>query len=377
MKTKTRVLFISRNLPPLIGGMERLMLNVARYLANGFDVTVVGPRGCEAHLPEGIKVIEATLSLTGFLFWSFVSGFKAALIRRPDVIIGGSGLQAPTVLFLQIVFRAEGIVFIHGLDVVANNAVYQRLFVPCLRGVRKIIANSHNTMQLAVDRGVQQSRIHVIHPGTDLPELDKPAARNRFREKYGISEQNILLFVGRIAPRKGLLEFVRQSLPGILEKSLSSCLIIVGDEAKDSINQHSPDLKRVIDYADKHGMTDRIHFLGHIDNDSLIDAYAAADVHVFPLVDTPGDVEGFGMVAIEAAACGTPTVAFAVGGVVDSIDDKRSGYLVEPGKYDAFTERVVDILTNRISFSANYQAFAAQFHWDRFDAELDKVIVRR
>ena len=214
--TKPPGLLITRNLPPLVGGMERLMQSAATGLAENFDLTVIGPKDCRQHLPPDIRVIETSSSPAGFLELSFFHGILSVLIRRPTIIIGGSGLLAPTLLFLQTVFRIPAMVFVHGLDIVVDSSVYQMLFVPCLRGIRQLIANSQNTKQLACAHGVDEQRITIINPGTDLPELDKQAARQRFREQHQITADNIMLFVGRVTPRKGLLGFTQRSLASIL-----------------------------------------------------------------------------------------------------------------------------------------------------------------
>jgi len=119
--------------------------------------------------------------------------------------------------------------------------------------------------------------------------------------------------------------------------------------------------------ANDAGLAANLRFLGVItDRERLASIYAAADVHVFPVRTLPGDPEGFGMVAVEAAAHGLPTVAFATGGVVDAVAEGKSGHLVKPDNYDDFADAVVQTLAARGAMRNDCTAFAQRFAWPVF-----------
>jgi phosphatidylinositol alpha-1,6-mannosyltransferase len=119
-----------------------------------------------------------------------------------------------------------------------------------------------------------------------------------------------------------------------------------------------------------------VRFLPHCDDETLSAAYSAADVHVFPVREIPGDVEGFGMVAIEAAAHGLPTVAFSVGGVPDAVIENVTGSLVVPDDYRALADAILFHLDRRDDAASRRACFEAarQFSWDRFGDELERAL---
>jgi phosphatidyl-myo-inositol dimannoside synthase len=119
-----------------------------------------------------------------------------------------------------------------------------------------------------------------------------------------------------------------------------------------------------------------VRLLGAVDDQTLSDAYFGADVMVFPVLNLPGDVEGFGMVAIEAAAHGLPTVAFAIGGVPDAVADGESGWLVAPGDNGAFAKKVLALLDvpQRDEFAECCRHHAGRFEWSEFGQRLQMAV---
>lgn len=375
---RLRILLITRNLPPLRGGMERLNQHIAIELDRWADVIVIGPQGCRRHLPDQVVVREVpTRPLWRFLLASAIAAWREAA-GDISVAIAGSGLTAPAVLLASWRSGAKRVAYVHGLDLVTRHPVYRGLWLPALRRLHVAFANSVSTADLAVRAGVAQGNVVVLHPGTHLPvAAHTDAGGDGFRARFGLGDAPVLLSVGRLTQRKGLEEFVAQALPGIVAAYPDARLVIVGDDAPDALRKSSTDVgQRLLDTAAALGLQGNVRRLGPCDDVTLAQAYAAADVHVFPVRHVPGDIEGFGMVAIEAAAHGLPTVAFAVGGVPDAVCDYVSGYLVTPGDYDAFALRVCDVLIagRDAPMSISARAFASGFAWERFGERLRAAV---
>jgi phosphatidylinositol alpha-1,6-mannosyltransferase len=215
-----------------------------------------------------------------------------------------------------------------------------------------------------------------LHPGTELPTLDAKTARD-FRERHGFGQRPLLLSVGRLTQRKGLAEFVAKTLPLIVSHYQDALLLIIGDEASDALHTRTgSERERILAAARDVAVERNVHFLGRCDEATLGAAYQAADLHIFPVLELPGDVEGFGMVALESAAHGLPTIAFAVGGVSDAVQDGQTGTLVEPGDYGSLGEAMIRQLAQPRDGSATAicRDFAAGKAWPVFGERLRKLL---
>lgn len=370
--TSPRILLITRNLPPLVGGMERLNWHMAQELSKQANLKVVGPKGAGALIPPSITLAEAPLQpLPLFLVVSFFKGLRIAFSMKPDVIIAGSGLTAPIVWLLSKLSNSRSSAYLHGFDITVDNALYGKLWRPAFKKLDHIIVNSTPTKELAIAAGVCQKKIRIVNPGVSLPNAPQPAENiSEFKTKNGLQGKKILLSVGRLTTRKGLREFVEHALPVIVKAEPETMLVIIGEPPKNSLGAGIQSVDSIKTQAEKSGVTEHIKFLGVItDRQILATAYEAADIHVFPVRHIPNDPEGFGMVAIEAAAHGLPTVAFATGGIVDAVHDRISGYLVEKGNYSELSKKILETLQEPMTAESIYM-FANKFSWERFGQEV-------
>lgn len=363
-------MLVSRNLPPLVGGMERLNWHMVDELVKVADVRVIAPSG--SALPEKVELREVPLRPLGrFLLAAQRSALREARAWKPDVVLAGSGLTALPVLLAARSAGARAAAYVHGLDLAVRHPLYRALWHPALRRLDCVVANSRPTAVLARSLGIASEHIGIVRPGVELPTAlpDEPTIA-AFRREHVLGDRPLLLSVGRLSERKGLREFVERALPRIVADRPDVLLLVVGDVPKNALRAGSQSPESIRAAAREAGVEDNVRLLGLLDETNLKLAYCTADVHVFPIRKLADDPEGFGMVAVEAAAHGLPTVAFAVGGVVDAVEEGGSGRLVTPDDYAAFAGTVITTLARRHSLRATCTAFASRFAWPEVGAQL-------
>jgi D-inositol-3-phosphate glycosyltransferase len=199
---------------------------------------------------------------------------------------------------------------------------------------RVVAATEHERRLLRQIFRVPADRVSVIPLGVALDQF-VPGDRSAARAKLGIAEdERVLLSIGRIQPLKGLDILVR-SLREITDRERLSLLIVGGDEAA------GPEIDRLRGIAEEVGVTDLLRWVGPVPHEELPAYYNAADVVVMPSF-----YESFGLVAVEAMACGTPVVASRVGGLASTVADGRTGYLIPWRCPEPFAEKIELLLRN-------------------------------
>jgi D-inositol-3-phosphate glycosyltransferase len=218
---------------------------------------------------------------------------------------------------------------------------------------RLIVNTEDEAHQLISLHHADPDRIDVVHPGVDLT-MFTPGDKRAARAALGLAaDDQLVAFVGRIQPLKApdvLLRAVAK-LPGVHA-------VIAGGPSGSGLA--TPD--GLVSLADELGITDRVAFLPPQSRDQLVDVYRAAD-----LVAVPSYSESFGLVAVEAQACGTPVVAAAVGGLPVAVRDGVSGLLVPGHDIDDWAAAIDGLFRRgpqaRAAMSAASVEHAATFSW--------------
>ena len=219
----------------------------------------------------------------------------------------------------------------------ATTWLKRKLLWRTFRRANLVVANSGFTRDLLLAGGVRADRVAVVHPGTD-PERFRPMPKDaELSRLLKIEGRRVLLTVGRLTPRKGQ-DVTLRALPAIREHCPDALYVIAGD------GEYRNELSRL---ADELGVSDSVRFLGEVSDASLPSIYSIADVFVMPnRVLSGSDVEGFGIVFLEAAACGLPVVAGRSGGVPDAVSDNVTGLLVDGSSVSEVAAAIVRLLTD-------------------------------
>lgn len=229
----------------------------------------------------------------------------------------------------------------------------------------KIIAStSTEKAQLESLYGAEPGKIDIISPGVDLSRF-YPIPPDEAKEYVGIpQDERMLLFVGRIEPLKGIRTLLRAICylreNGGAEENL--CLAVIGGDLEDHDGKESEDMRLLNQLRKEYDLQDMVTFLGKQSQDSLPYYYSAAE-----MVIMPSHYESFGMVALEAMACGTPVIASLVGGLIHLVEDGVTGYHVPVDDPIALSERISGLLEDkalRYRMGHDAFAFAKKFGWE-------------
>lgn len=239
------------------------------------------------------------------------------------------------------------------------------------REANLLIASTEDESRDLVDvYGADPDRVYVVPPGVDL-SMFQPIDRAEARRKIGYGPGRLLLFVGRLERLKGV-DVAIKALALLRDRNHDDVrLLILGEDSKEADESEKERLKAVAAAA---GVRDRVDFLGSVAHHELPYFYSAADVTVMPSYS-----ESFGLVALEAQACGRPVVASNVSGLRSVVRDDVSGYLVDSQDAAAYAERIGRLLNNQelaAQMGARGRLLAQRFSWTRTADRLELLFER-
>ncbi len=222
--------------------------------------------------------------------------------------------------------------------------------------------------------GADAAKIRVISPGGDL-DLFQPTPRDEAKRMLGLPPSSrVILFVGRIEPLKGIETLLRSMAlvaPEIPRWQDDLQLIIIGGAPGAGSDQMHAELDRLHRLRAELGIEDLVTFQGAKEQDLLVYYYAAAE-----MVVVPSHYESFGMVALEAMACGTPVIASKVGGLALNVRDGETGFLVPDGDPEALAGRIRLLLCDeslRLKLGAQAHRWASRYGWPRVANEIEDL----
>lgn len=337
------ILYISHLHPPAdaplknMGGMQRVSMQLVETLSNNTEVTI-----------NTIK-LEASwgnigLKTTLFLVDNVVKLPDLAEKYKADVILFSSMVTASLAPFIRKRLRIPMVTINHGHDVTLSVGIYQKYLKKVFQSLDGVISVSHATREASIKRGLDPAKGIALPNGFNPDEFgsmecDKHIAREALKDQLGLqlNGEKILLTTGRLVRRKGHTWFIDQVMPKI--KS-DVCYIILGD---------GPEMKSIIESAETSKVKDKIKLLGRQSDQLLKMAYCAADLFIMPNIKVPGDMEGFGIVMLEANLMRTPVIASDLEGIKDVIESGVNGYKITTGDSNEFAKTIDRVLENELA----------------------------
>jgi len=366
------------------GGMNVYVREVSRELGRmGVSVDVftrsqnpgiprvvqLGERARVIHLPVGDEAPMARVLIHRHLD-EFVDGIEAWRIAGSidyDLIHAHYWLSGVAALTLKARWSVPVLQMFHTLGRLKNRVARSAAELePPVRlheetrivgaSDRIVAANVVERAELLRDYGASASRIATIPCGVDT-DLFVPGDRAEARRQLGLDERPVLLWVGRMAPIKGL-DTLLDAVARLRATGQAVRLLVVGGDADEPMSDHEASLRQRIERLD---LADSVRFVGPQPQGVLPTYYVASDVTVLPSY-----YESFGMVALEAMACGSPVIASRVGGLVTTVRDGVTGFLVPDSDVGALAERIAGLIADadlRWRVGREGVRWAAQHRW--------------
>lgn len=223
----------------------------------------------------------------------------------------------------------------------------------------------------------ETDKITVIPPGVD-PARFYPIPKDEARQAIQVpADDRLILFVGRIEPLKGVDTLLKAM--SILKTSGVQCelphdLVIIGGDPTSQEAELSNEMRRLKTFSEQNGLQNMVLFLGKRGQDTLPYYYSAAEMVVMP-----SHYESFGMVALEAMACGTPVVASQVGGLAFLVRDGETGFVIPDGDADALADRLFRLMVDeelRKKMGEKAAAYAQAYHWGEIARQIEAVYAK-
>lgn len=368
-------LLFTTNFKPMPGGIATYLDELCRHLPPSVQVVTTANGGGFEGEGDGYGVTRLTPARVRKLeILSIWATLTAEVFRhRPDVALVGHAHSTHWAypLHLWSLTGARYGIIAYALEVreLGRAGGWQRrLQARMYRDADFVIAISEFTRGLLAESGVDVTKIHVVHPGVSARYLEPEDARQAVRASLGLGSEFVIGTTARLVRRKGH-ELVLQALAKLSGAGAACRYLVVGD---------GPERERLGRLATSLGIADLAIFLGHVDGDDLPGLYDAMDLFVLPTQPTgdPYDVEGFGIVFLEAAARGVPSVASPIGGVPDAVINGETGLLVPPVP-DAIAEAIATLmndtqLRSRMATRARNRVMD-EFTWPRVAAEFARI----
>jgi phosphatidyl-myo-inositol dimannoside synthase len=295
------------------------------------------------------------------------------LVKGERVTMIHAARNLPEGFVAYLVRRMRGtpyLCYVHGEDVAVSAASRELAWMTrrVFAGATLVIANSRNTRAMLLDEWrLPEAKARLLYPGVDTKRFVPADPDDSVRRELGWAGRRVLLTVGRLQQRKGHDMLIR-ALPSIRERHPDVLYAILGD------GEERAGLEAL---AEQDGVKSCVRFHGEVGDDTLLRAYQQCDLFVLPNRQVGRDIEGFGMVLLEAQACGRPVVAGASGGTAETMKVPETGRVVACETPGPLADTISDLLDDPVRLTEmgrrGREWVVERFDWDALAVEAQQL----
>lgn len=367
-----RILFISRAYPPVVGGIENQNFGIGQSLSKVAHTRIIANKSGKKNLPF-------------FLPWATVRSLL--ILPQYDAVLFGDGVLSPLgVFFKQIWPKKKYTCIVHGLDITYAHKksflgkIYRAVNIPSLKKMDKLIMVGQDTIAEAAKVGISESKCVFIPNGLDPEEIHKNCTKQDLEKLLDadLKDKKVIFRGGRYTKHKGVEWFVRSVMPKLPENYIlvAAGAGIAGRTAGDE--NYFPKCQEAVE--DLH-LENRVKLMLNLERSDMKILFNTCDLYISPNIKVPGSMEGFGITAIEAAACGRVVLASNLEGLKDAVKDGENGFLIEDGNAGAWIAKINELLANddfRKEFGEKARKYTIEnYSWEkiakRYLEEMEKI----
>ena len=366
-------LLITIDFPPQTGGVANYLANFSQNIPED-KLIVLANEIDNAHHFDGqqhYKIIREQLLYKYFWpKWLKTFALSKKIIKKEKIeqIIISHILPMG---YLALILKLPYIVILHGYDIMnAQKSSWKKYWaIKILAQAKHIIVNSHHTQNQVLNLGINQNKITIVYPCPNIkPEQLNEHEKQTIKNELDLHHKKILLSVGRLVTRKGF-DKVIQALPEIIKQIPNLVYIIVGiGSDKDRLEKLAESLK----------IRGNLIIAEDIPNSNLSSFYDLADIFIMPARQINEDVEGFGIVYLEANLFSKPVIAGKSGGVEDAVIDGQTGILVNPESVQEITQAILKLfndleLANKLGVQGKERVLN-EFQWPKQIEKINNIL---
>lgn len=376
------ILFVSHKYPPSIGGMEKQSFELINGLKQFTKVCSIVYDGTESRIK---------------FFVSLRKRIRKVCKQHPNIslIHFNDGLMATACLHIKTPSHIKRVVTAHGLDIVFPNIIYQKFILPQFNKFDSIIAVSHATAEACIQRGIQKEKVVVIHNGVDqLISFNKQPENNEqwFLKNFDICLNNthVLVAMGRAVERKGFSWFIKHVIPklngnfkfiiiGPFNKKKSWFISAIMRLPKFFRKQielflgYPSDEVTIKALLKKPAVKEKVIHAGKLPFDDIKRMLSSSTAFVMPNIEVKGDMEGFGLVCLEASLCEALVIASGSGGITDAIHHHKNGIVLTQQDAEVWSTQLNHLFEHPLHYAhlkAKGKNYTMQhFSWNKMATE--------